>query len=567
MLRRTASGVVLALAVAGLAAASASATTPGRNGRIAYTKTVGGNLDVWTVLSDTASEARLTTDPASDQGPSWSPDGTKILFSSQRTGSGDIYVMNADGTNQTLLMGGSSADAKPQWSPDGTKIAFTRRVAATPSGTVLQVWVANADGSNPAVLTPDNTRNHDASGENWSPDGTHLVYTYEAGNATKGIWTMSADGSGQTRIYAGTSNYYGPSYSPDGTKIVCYCGATEDIATMNTDGSNFTQLTTDSNSYGPAWSPDGTKITWVDFSDVWVMNSDGSNKTQVTTDAPSPGGLTWQTLPNAPSATTGAVTGVTTSSATIAGTVNPATRVYGTTYHFEYGTTAAYGSSTADQSLTGDTSDHAVSAALASLAAGTTYHVRLVATNGAGTTNGLDQTFTTTAAPAAPDPPAVATPPAITPPVITTPSITGLTAGVRCARRVRVGDPVAGRTGQWFKYSLSEAASVSYRLEREMGSRAFRRCPSGSSATASRFRRVWFTTLAQDAGRQAITIGSVRFHVTSRARTASAASIAKLSLSPGLYRVVLVATNEAGRSSAPAYAYFRVLRASSPRRH
>ena len=64
---------------------------------------------------------RSTTDPA------WSPDGTKIAFTTDRDGNFEIYVMNADGTGQTRLTNNAAADDEPAWSPDGSKIAFTSR--------------------------------------------------------------------------------------------------------------------------------------------------------------------------------------------------------------------------------------------------------------------------------------------------------------------------------------------------------------------------------------------------------------------------------------------------------
>ncbi len=101
---------------------------------------------------------------------------------------------------------------------------------------------------------------------------------------------------------------------------------------------------------------------------------------------------------SAPSATTGAAQAVTTTSATLTGTVNP--QGGDTSYHFEYGTTTAYGTSTASSSAGNGSSDVSASAAIASLTPNTTYHYRLVASNTSGPTNGADMTFTT--APSAP---------------------------------------------------------------------------------------------------------------------------------------------------------------------
>ena len=70
-------------------------------------------------------EGNLTNNAAVDQVPSWSPDGTKIAFSSERDGNHEIYVMNTNGSNPTNLTNNAAVDQMPSWSPDGTKIVFT----------------------------------------------------------------------------------------------------------------------------------------------------------------------------------------------------------------------------------------------------------------------------------------------------------------------------------------------------------------------------------------------------------------------------------------------------------
>jgi hypothetical protein len=95
---------------------------------------------------------------------------------------------------------------------------------------------------------------------------------------------------------------------------------------------------------------------------------------------------------NAPAATTAAASGVSTSAATINGTVNPSGQA--TSYHFQYGTSTAYGSLSASQSAGSGTTTEAVSAHLTGLKANTTYHYRIVAQSAGGTTVGADNTFT-----------------------------------------------------------------------------------------------------------------------------------------------------------------------------
>lgn len=112
--------------------------------------------------------------------------------------------------------------------------------------------------------------------------------------------------------------------------------------------------------------------------------------------------LSVTTVPGAPIVTTAAAGPLSTTGATLNGTFNPNGEP--TTYHFEYGPTDAYGSSTASTSGGAGTAAVAAAAPITGLVANSDYHFRLVATNGTGTTTGSDQTFKTP-----PDPPVATT--------------------------------------------------------------------------------------------------------------------------------------------------------------
>ena len=95
--------------------------------RLAFIRDLGPSIgfEIFTVRPDGTGLKRLTDNLAEEWGPKWSPDGTKIAFSSHRDGNDDIYVMDRTGDNVTRLTENDASDAVPTWSPDGSKIAFS----------------------------------------------------------------------------------------------------------------------------------------------------------------------------------------------------------------------------------------------------------------------------------------------------------------------------------------------------------------------------------------------------------------------------------------------------------
>ena len=117
---------------------------------------------VWIMDANGAHKQQLTFDALEkDQEPDWSPDGSKIAYSSGDPGSGGTWVMNADGSNQHQLSGCVAGDPQPcpagdefgvAWSPDGTKIAFLRDLSLIGISD-RPVFVMNADGSDQHRIT------------------------------------------------------------------------------------------------------------------------------------------------------------------------------------------------------------------------------------------------------------------------------------------------------------------------------------------------------------------------------------------------------------------------------
>jgi hypothetical protein len=211
---------------------------------------------------------------------------------------------------------------------------------------------------------------------------------------------------------------------------------------------------------------------------------------------------------------------ITVPAATVQGTVNPYARA--ATYHFEFGTTAAYGSATPDVTLPAGADAVPVSAALEGLAPTTTYHVRLVATNLDGTSASGDSTFTTTTQGGGGGD--------TTAPAFLSASMKPKTFAInrKGAREKLVAAKV--KRGTTFRYRLSEAARVVFTIQRRKGKRFVQ---------AKRFAKV------SKAG-----ANTKKF----------SGRIGKRALKPGRYRATLVATDAAKNRSKAKRLLFRIVR-------
>jgi Tol biopolymer transport system component len=215
--------------------------------QIAFARGFGSDADVWVMNPDGGGQRRLTSADGADRAPDWSPDGRRIVFASERSTGSELYVMNADGTGVTQLTDTGGAAAAPAWSPDGSRIAYWRE-------DVAQVWGVGADGRGDRAVSADGARaDRDPA---WSPDGRRLAFSAMDSSGSSDLLTSAADGSGAAPLASTPAREIDADWSPDGIAFSSDRAGDLDVWTTAADGSGARRVTTHAgDDTAPAWRP------------------------------------------------------------------------------------------------------------------------------------------------------------------------------------------------------------------------------------------------------------------------------------------------------------------------
>jgi TolB protein len=292
--------------------------------RIAFISERDGNPDIYMLNIKDSIIFRLTYDAGQDSDIAWSPDGNQIAYDDD----GEIYVVDLEGSNRvniTKNLGGFS----PSWSPDGKFIVFSsdRDLTSLQSYYQSGIYKVSLDTTEVAFLS-------DCSGAYpvcfdfvWSPDGRNIMFTKRIGDADSSFDSANIlyvdNLITNVVVPSGITFYNRPfnfTWSPDLSQVAfvrwCYdpdmCVFSEDyevsyefseeIFTINTDGSNETRLTknTDQDS-SPIWSPNSKYLAFVSNRDgnrdIYVMNADGFNQVNLTNNPEDDWDPAWAPMP------------------------------------------------------------------------------------------------------------------------------------------------------------------------------------------------------------------------------------------------------------------------------
>lgn len=265
---------------------------------------------------------QLTTDPAREGFPTWSPAGDSLIYQyteyRDTLGKNGLWKVALDGTGATQIFAGVGEHAK--WSPQGDRVVYD-------ADTGQSIKMIPSCGGSSVDFLPDTIEIRNGGLPHWSPDASRIAFiagssatlcVYELESAQvhgiyreegivplpggwtadgkqvlaalmempsrrSTIWTIPLDGAGATQITGHCENFYRHlALSPDGSFLVyaCYEDPYLGLYIMSASGGPSLPLavTPHAHNEGPIWSPDGTKIAFISTrsgnADIWVMDLD-----------------------------------------------------------------------------------------------------------------------------------------------------------------------------------------------------------------------------------------------------------------------------------------------------
>jgi len=219
--------------------------------KLAFVAREGRNKELCQMDVDGAGQVALTNDHSIAQSPSWSPEGSLLLFTSYKAGTGpQLYVIPARGGRSYLISGRKGNNTSAGYSPDGRDIACTLSFDGNP-----EIYLLDARGGSPRRLTTNRAIDTSPS---WAPTGREIAFTSDRSGSPQ-VYVMDRDGGNVRRLTYDVSYTDSPAWSPRGDRIafVSRTSAGFDIYVCRADGSGARLVVSGKSNENPRWSPDG----------------------------------------------------------------------------------------------------------------------------------------------------------------------------------------------------------------------------------------------------------------------------------------------------------------------
>ena len=257
--------------------------------QIAFVSNRGGNKEIWAMDYDGENQHQLTQTHTIALTPRWAPDASRIAFTCYAQ-PGSSSVLTAQICVYSLLTSRlvsfprfKGTNSSPSWSPDGSQIMFMSSMLGNP-----ELFISDASGTRPKRLTYSNGANTSPS---WNPKtGQQVAFVSDRGGIPQ-LYTMNSDGSSQSKVNLPDMGYViDPAWSPNGQLLAFSWrlpNGNYDIYVMEIVSHQLVELTRDAGrNERPSWAPDGRHLvfesTRTGTRQIWSMIADGTEARQLT---------------------------------------------------------------------------------------------------------------------------------------------------------------------------------------------------------------------------------------------------------------------------------------------
>jgi TolB protein len=255
--------------------------------QIAFVSSRTGNKEIWVMDYDGQNQHPLTSLKTISLTPRWSPDLSRIAFTCFAPYHGlvspQICMYSVDSNKVITFPRFKGTNSSPAWSPDGSKLMFSSSMLGNP-----EIFVSDANGGSPKRLT---FANGASTSPSWNPKtGATVVYVSDRGGIPK-LYMMNADGTNSVELDLPDKGYLiDPAWSPNGALLAFSWRRPDnnyDIYVMDPTTRSIVQITRDTGrNERPSWAPDGRHIvfesTRTGTRQIWTMLADGSQAHMLT---------------------------------------------------------------------------------------------------------------------------------------------------------------------------------------------------------------------------------------------------------------------------------------------
>ena len=227
-------------------------------GKLAFVGKQRGISEIYTSNLLFAQVRPLTRDRAHVSGPSWSPNGSQLLFTSYyKSGYPDIYKIDLTTRAKLPIANYKGTNIGGRFSPDGGQIAMALTVTGN-----SEIWVADGNGKNPKRLTRNKSIEASPS---WSPDGRYLVFTSDTRGKPQ-LYKMSANGGSMSRVPTNVSGYCAePAWNPVNVNQIAFTAAVSgsfQVFVYDAASGKSKQITQGPSAIEPCWLSDGRHMIY-----------------------------------------------------------------------------------------------------------------------------------------------------------------------------------------------------------------------------------------------------------------------------------------------------------------